>query len=162
MRRNKGVFGFKRFTSIGPLTFSQNEEDKEIQPGLSTDEIEDMLLDIIDENNLDPDNPSQDDIQTAVSGLANRMFDEDDLLDMPGPGGLPKQIAFEVCMESDWVRKWESGIREVTTELASEFETVIIRANGCEGVVNAEDPFATQLIFQEGCVGCRIKWLTIS
>lgn len=148
--RYRGLLGFRRLTGKGPLTFKQSGSR-------SIDEIEEMVVAIIEDEGIDPDNPTEEELETVVSRLAHMMFDsEEEVITPIGP--LPKPGAFEICMGSEWVDDWESGFRRVTTGLASEFESLIIKANGCEGIVESGNVFATQLIFtEEDCELCKLQ-----
>lgn len=132
----------RRLTGLGPLTVRQEE--------LSIDDIERMVVDIVEQNNIDPDDPSAEDIDQVITEVSKQLYpdtSEGTPTMMGAP--LPKRVVFEECMYSSWVEGWETGTRAVTTELASDFEQIIVRVNGCHGISEAENPFATTLAFSD-------------
>lgn len=151
--RNKGLLGLGRVSSKGPLTVKQSEE-------WNSKRIEQEVLRIIDQEGIDADNPTQEDVELIVTELADAMFTEQDTFPT-ALGDMQKETGFKICMGSSWATDWEEGVRRATTQLASPLETVIVRANGCKGLVDAENIFATNIIFSEDssvspCFRCRL------
>lgn len=151
----RDIFGFKRISEKGPLSFSEETEDE-----YSIEEIETFLLEIVKEENIDPNNPTDNERKMMIGELGEYMFDYSETVSfLPLP--VPKPEAFQECMRSSWANEWEEGVRDVTTELASPVESIMIKANGCQGMVNSDSVFSAQLIYGEGpqrrnCVGCKL------
>lgn len=152
--KGKGLLGFNRLTEKGPLTVSQEEDGKH-----SIREIEQFILEIVEEEDIDPDNPTPDELSTVKTQLGAKMFNMDEFT--PGVmGEFDKVTAFRMCLDSDWANKWQSGTTAVTTRLSSPLEKILMKANGCQGVIEAENPMATVLIFQEQrnvCLRCVLN-----
>lgn len=118
-----GPMGFPRLTDIGPLTYSATMD--------GPNEIEEELLDIIDEFDIDTNNPSQEEIDFMAAELGNRAFPGDS-----EEAQIDRAIFIE-CMQSSWSDKWRNGFTQVTTEESSVFEDLIMEVNGCIGIAES-------------------------
>lgn len=150
----QGILGFNRLSEVGPLTFNQEELQS-----YSADEIEDFIVEIIEEENVDPQNPSEEEKRVIIGKLAAQMFGATET--MAGPIPVLKIDAFQSCMRSTWAEEWQEGVEDVTIGESSDIEEIVTKANGCQGMVNSDSMFVTQLIYGEtnkrsNCVGCRV------
>jgi len=151
----EGIFGMPRLTNRGPLTFNQSDGN------LSINEIEEEVVRLINELDIDPKNPTEEELGEMHRRLADAMFNTGAETPIP-EGTLLKRTTFINCMRgSSWARKWESGMRDVTTELASPMEAYIVKANGCQGVANSDSVYGTILAFteQDKCVPSNLPSL---
>jgi len=126
----RGILGFKRLSTIGPLTYSAEVDD--------TDDIEEILVDIFDELGIEQDTVlSPEEFNLIVEEMTNRIYpDGGEVFDTP-IGKVSEKKIFEDCLRSRWVNLWEDGFTEATTGHAEVFEELIIRTNGCTGIAEA-------------------------
>lgn len=140
---NRGIFGFRRLTNIGPFSFSESED-------ITREELEETVLKIAEARNLDLDDLNATDKQIIYAELSNTLFSE------------PESTFFRECMSSEWAVNWEEGVRDITTESSSDLETLVTKAKGCYSMVTA-DGFAPALVFSESntdiCIPCMLQKL---
>jgi hypothetical protein len=140
---NRGIFGFRRLTGIGPFSFSEPED-------ITREELEETILTIAEVRDLNLEDLNATDKEIIYRELSNTLFSE------------PESTFFRECMTSEWAVSWERGVRDITTESSSELETLVTKADGCYSMVTA-DGFAPALIFGESssdiCIPCMLQKL---
>lgn len=111
----RGPLGFRRLTGIGPFTFSQEISEY--------DELRAAVAESIEEREIDPANPTEDDVMHVIEDLSGEIY----------PTNEDKEIIFLVCMARTWVHDWTEGFTDVTTGELGAFERVVFGAKGCIG-----------------------------
>lgn len=126
----RGILGFRRLSSIGPLTYSADVD--------GTDDIEEVLVDIFDERGIEQDTVlSPEEFNDIIDEMTDRIYpDGGEVFNTP-IGEVSEKKIFEDCLRSRWVNLWEEGFTEATTGQAEVFEELIIRTNGCTGIAEA-------------------------
>lgn len=111
----KGPLGFRRLTGFGPLTWRQEISEY--------DELRDQVAKSVEEHDMDPANPTVDDVRIAVVELAEEIY----------PNNENRQEIFIACMANSWVHDWTEGFTNVTTGELGVFEKIVFGAKGCIG-----------------------------
>lgn len=121
----RGLFGFPRFSSIGPLKpggFIFNEPDFR-----GADRVMQEVTDIAEDMGVELDTTDPDDIEEVKSELAERIY----------PDSERHRKKLEICIESDWATNWSDGLEQSTGFENSPLEDMAATANGCIGMVEA-------------------------
>jgi len=125
----RGIFGLPRLFDFGPLTFSQEADD--------TDEIRELLIEIIEDENIDPSTMDFQEFNQIRSELVLRMYPNGGEIFNTRFGFATEQQIFAACLASEWASLWESGFIDSTTDERSALEALAVRANGCTGIAGA-------------------------
>jgi len=126
----RGPLGFPRLTSIGPLSYEQEIYD---QNG-----IEEAMLEVFEEQDIDPDNYSDDEFIQTIFELSQKIYPNggevirfsEDLI-------ITEQELFLNCMGSEWNIEWSEGFIDSTTGDLGDLEQLVMRANGCIGITES-------------------------
>jgi len=111
----KGPLGFRRLTSIGPLTYS-----KELD---SYEEIEEQVERSIAEHDMSRTDPTVDDVMITIVELSQAIY----------PDNEDRQDSFISCMASNWAHDWAEGFADATTGQFGTFEKIVFASKGCIG-----------------------------
>lgn len=126
----KGPLGFRRPFGITPFSYKQKVRGQKA--------LEEAVLEIIEEENIDVDDLSEDDVTTMIAELADKIYPEggEVVLETPQITITEKKV-FIRCMTSEWADLWSEGFVQSTTGVASPFEVMIMTANGCTGITES-------------------------
>lgn len=126
----RGPLGFPRLTSVGPLMrkgigFSQEIRDR--------DEVAKNMIEIIDENNIDRDDPSDEDLVLIAKEMANRIYPPSNNVNES------KQARFKNCLANDWSSSWVDGLAESTNAVKEDdiMDKLFMQIRGCIGVTES-------------------------
>lgn len=127
----EGPLGFPRMTSLGPLVgeslfgFSQELREKE--------QIAKVMLDIIDKNDIDRDDPEDEELILIANEMADIIYPPDN------PVNRAKQARFKKCLGNDWSTNWVDGLAESTNALPEDdtIGRLLFQIRGCLGVTES-------------------------